>query len=75
MPSAFTLGNLFFGFWAIVSASQGNFLWAGWFVMFAGVLDMLDGRLARKRERTGPGSGPSWIRWWTSSPSGSRPRC
>lgn len=48
MPSAFTLGNLFFGFWAIVSASQGNFLWAGWFVMFAGVLDMLDGRLARK---------------------------
>jgi CDP-diacylglycerol--serine O-phosphatidyltransferase len=48
MPSAFTLGNLFFGFWSIVYASQGNFLWAGWFVMFAGVLDMLDGRLARK---------------------------
>lgn len=48
MPSAFTLGNLFFGIWAIVSASQGNFLWAGWFVMFAGVLDMLDGRIARK---------------------------
>jgi CDP-diacylglycerol--serine O-phosphatidyltransferase len=48
MPSAFTLGNLFFGFWAMVKASQGDFLWAGWFVMFAGVLDMLDGRLARK---------------------------
>ena len=47
MPSAFTLGNLFFGFWAIVSASNGNFRWAGWFIVFAGILDMLDGRMAR----------------------------
>lgn len=47
LPSAFTLGNLFFGVWAIVSASGGKFLWAGWFVVFAGILDMLDGRVAR----------------------------
>lgn len=47
VPSAFTLGNMFFGFWAIVSAYRGNFLWAGWFIVFAGVLDMLDGRVAR----------------------------
>ena len=47
MPSAFTLGNLFFGFWAIVSAFNGNFRWAGWFIVFAGMLDMLDGRVAR----------------------------
>lgn len=47
IPSAFTLGNLFFGFWAIVSAYNGNFTWAGWFIVFAGVLDMLDGRIAR----------------------------
>lgn len=47
LPSAFTLGNLFFGMWAIVSAAQGNFLWAGWFIVFAGILDMLDGRIAR----------------------------
>lgn len=47
LPSAFTLGNLFFGFWSIVSASHGNFLWAGWFIIFAGVLDTLDGRVAR----------------------------
>jgi CDP-diacylglycerol--serine O-phosphatidyltransferase len=47
MPSAFTLGNLFFGFWAIVSAFNGNFKWAGWFIVFAGILDMLDGRVAR----------------------------
>ena len=47
LPSAFTLGNLFFGVYAIVAASRGDFLWAGWFIIFAGVLDMLDGRVAR----------------------------
>lgn len=47
MPSAFTLGNLFFGFWAIISAYNGNFRWAGWFIVFAGILDVLDGRIAR----------------------------
>lgn len=47
IPSAFTLGNLFFGLWAIVSAYQHNFIWAGWFIVFAGILDMLDGRVAR----------------------------
>ena len=47
VPSAFTLGNLFFGLWAIVSAYNGGYLWAGWFIMFAWVLDGLDGRVAR----------------------------
>jgi CDP-diacylglycerol--serine O-phosphatidyltransferase len=47
IPSAFTLGNMFFGMWAIISAYRGNFVWAAWFIMFAGVLDMLDGRVAR----------------------------
>jgi len=47
MPSAFTLANLFFGFWAIISAYNGNFRWAGWFIVFAGILDVLDGRIAR----------------------------
>lgn len=47
IPSALTLGNLFFGFWSIVSAYRGNFVWAGWFIVFAAVLDMLDGRVAR----------------------------
>ena len=52
LPSAFTLGNLFFGIWAIVSAAQGNYRWAAWYVLFAGILDMLDGRVAR-RTKTG----------------------
>jgi len=47
LPSAFTLGNLFFGIYAIVAATRGDFEWAGWFIIFAGVLDMLDGRVAR----------------------------
>jgi CDP-diacylglycerol--serine O-phosphatidyltransferase len=47
VPSAFTLGNMFFGMWAMVNAFRGNFMSAAWFIMFAGLLDMLDGRVAR----------------------------
>jgi len=47
VPSALTLGNLFFGVWAIVSATRGNFVTAAWLIVFAGVADMLDGRVAR----------------------------
>lgn len=47
LPSALTLGNLFFGIWAIVSATRGDFGTAAWLILFAGVADMLDGRVAR----------------------------
>lgn len=47
LPSAFTLGNLFFGVYAIVAAIRGDFESAGWFIVFAAILDMLDGRVAR----------------------------
>jgi CDP-diacylglycerol---serine O-phosphatidyltransferase len=47
LPSAFTLGNLFFGVYSMVAASRGDFLWAAWFIVFAAALDMLDGRIAR----------------------------
>lgn len=47
LPSAFTLGNLFLGIWAIVAASRGEFAMAGWLILLAGVADMLDGRVAR----------------------------
>ncbi|HSR41156.1 MAG TPA: CDP-diacylglycerol--serine O-phosphatidyltransferase [Longimicrobiales bacterium] len=47
LPSAFTLGNLFFGVWAMVAAFRGDFIWASWFIVTAAVLDMLDGRVAR----------------------------
>ena len=47
LPSAFTLGNLFFGLYAMVAASRGDFDWAAWCIVIAAVLDMLDGRIAR----------------------------
>jgi CDP-diacylglycerol--serine O-phosphatidyltransferase len=47
VPSALTLGNLFFGIWAIVSATRGQFEMAAWLIVLAGVADMLDGRVAR----------------------------
>lgn len=47
VPSLFTLFNLFFGFWSMGLAARGEFYRAGWFIVFAGVLDLLDGRVAR----------------------------
>ncbi len=47
LPSAFTLGNLFFGLWAIVSVMRGDLALAGWLVVLAAVADWLDGRAAR----------------------------
>ena len=47
VPSALTLANLFFGVWAIVSASRGDFITAAWLVVIASVADLLDGRVAR----------------------------
>ena len=47
LPSAFTLGNLFLGVYAMVSAARGDFEWASWSIVLAALLDMLDGRIAR----------------------------
>ena len=47
LPSAFTLGNLFLGIYAMVSAARGEFETASWSIVFAAILDMLDGRIAR----------------------------
>ena len=47
LPSAFTVGNLFLGIWAVVHAARGEYAMAGWLIVIAGVFDMLDGRIAR----------------------------
>lgn len=47
LPNAFTLGNLFFGFWAIVAALRGQYSLAAWLIFLAGVADAMDGRIAR----------------------------
>ena len=46
-PSGLTLGNLFFGVFAIVAASRGQFTQAGWYVVLGGICDAFDGRVAR----------------------------
>jgi len=51
-PSLFTLFNLFFGIWSMVLASRGDFYRAGWYILVGGILDVLDGRVARL-SRTG----------------------
>jgi len=52
MPSGFTIANLFFGVWAIVSASRGEFDRAGLYIVLGGVCAAFDGRVARAT-RTG----------------------
>jgi CDP-diacylglycerol--serine O-phosphatidyltransferase len=47
LPNAFTLGNLFFGIFAIVSASHGQFANAVLYIVLGGVCDAFDGAVAR----------------------------
>jgi CDP-diacylglycerol--serine O-phosphatidyltransferase len=47
LPNGFTLLNLFFGVFAIVAASRGNYSTAGTYIVLGGVADAIDGRVAR----------------------------
>lgn len=47
LPNGFTLANLFFGIFAIVAASRGQHVQAGWYIVIGGFCDALDGRIAR----------------------------
>jgi CDP-diacylglycerol---serine O-phosphatidyltransferase len=47
LPSIFTIANMAFGFFSILSASEGNFVRAAWLLVCSYVMDMLDGRVAR----------------------------
>jgi CDP-diacylglycerol--serine O-phosphatidyltransferase len=53
LPNGFTLASLFFGMFAVVAASRSEFDTAGLYVVFGGLCDALDGRVARA---TGTGS-------------------
>jgi len=53
LPNGLTLANLFCGVFAIISASRGQFDFAGTLIVLGGVADALDGRVARA---TGSGS-------------------
>jgi CDP-diacylglycerol--serine O-phosphatidyltransferase len=47
LPSLFTTGNLFLGFWAMIRALHGQYAEAAPLIFGAIVLDLLDGRIAR----------------------------
>ena len=47
LPSLFTIGNLFLGFWAIVRTLHGQYAEAAPLIFWAILLDVLDGRIAR----------------------------
>jgi CDP-diacylglycerol---serine O-phosphatidyltransferase len=47
LPSFFTIGNIFLGFFATILALRGRFSLAGGLIILAAVLDFLDGKIAR----------------------------
>jgi CDP-diacylglycerol--serine O-phosphatidyltransferase len=47
LPNLITTAALLLGFWSIVCSSQGLFSRAALLIVFAGICDMLDGRVAR----------------------------
>jgi CDP-diacylglycerol--serine O-phosphatidyltransferase len=53
LPNGLTLGNLFFGVFAIVAASRGDHERAVWYILIGAICDAMDGRVARA---TGTGS-------------------
>jgi CDP-diacylglycerol--serine O-phosphatidyltransferase len=47
LPNLFTTGNLFCGFYAIISVFQEKFEYAAYAIILASVFDVLDGIVAR----------------------------
>ena len=54
VPGVFTFFNLFFGFLAIIQASQGRIENACWLILAAALFDALDGPMARALKVTTP---------------------
>ncbi len=47
IPSLFTIGNMFCGYYSVASSLEGNYDYAAIAIGVGAVLDMLDGRIAR----------------------------
>ena len=52
LPNIFTTGNMFFGFYSIISSLKGDFERAAWAVLIAMLFDVLDGSVARFTKTT-----------------------
>lgn len=47
LPNLFTTGNLFCGFWSIISVFQEHYLYGAVAILLAAIFDVLDGKVAR----------------------------
>lgn len=54
LPNLFTLGAMFAGFYAIIQSINQHFITAGIAILFAMILDSLDGRVARLTHTSSP---------------------
>lgn len=54
MPNSITMGNLLFGFLSIIFASQQQYQFAGFAILFAALLDGCDGQVARMLKVSSP---------------------
>ncbi|HTM09413.1 MAG TPA: CDP-alcohol phosphatidyltransferase family protein, partial [Verrucomicrobiae bacterium] len=52
IPSLFTTGNLICGFFSLISTFNGEYYQAALFIIFANILDGLDGMIARLTKTT-----------------------
>ena len=52
LPNLITTGSLFAGYYSIVSAMNGQFEKAAWFILMATVFDGMDGKVARMTNTT-----------------------
>ncbi|MHC4230455.1 MAG: CDP-alcohol phosphatidyltransferase family protein, partial [Planctomycetota bacterium] len=52
IPSLVTLMGMFAGFFAIISALEGNYVYSAWAIVIAGLFDGMDGWVARKTHTT-----------------------
>lgn len=52
LPNLITTLNMFFGFFALIYAIRGEFVWSAYAIVGAAVFDLLDGRVARMTRST-----------------------
>ena len=52
LPSLFTTGNVFCGFYSFIAALNDKYFLAAWAIVFAIIFDVLDGRIARMTKTT-----------------------
>jgi len=52
IPNSLTIFNMFLGFMSIIASANGEFFWAAWFIIFGGIFDGFDGKIARALDST-----------------------